>query len=123
MNVKPQSSPEDWIRLEQYIDDSLSVGVRLYTVTDIFKAISTGEMQFWPGKNCVMVTSIINYPQCKMLDVVVGGGSLKELLSMEEILAVYAKQNGCQYLSTGGRRGWFKATQSHHHVITVFKEI
>ena len=74
MNVKPQSSPEDWIRLEQYIDDSLSVGVRLYTVTDIFKAISTGEMQFWPGKNCVMVTSIINYPQCKMLDVVVGGG-------------------------------------------------
>lgn len=123
MNVKPQSNPEDWVRLEKYIDDSLSVGVRLYTVTDIFKAISTGEMQFWPGKNCVMVTSIINYPQCKMLDVVVGGGSLKELLSMEEILAVYAKQNGCQYLSTGGRRGWFKATQSHHQVITVFKEI
>ena len=123
INVKPQSSPDDWIRLEKYIEESLSVGVRLYTVTDIFKAIGTGDMQFWPGKDCVIVTSILQYPQCKILDIVVGGGNLKELLSFEKIITAYARQNKCQYLSTGGRRGWQRVLNNNKQIVTVFKEL
>ena len=123
INVKPQSSPIDWIRLEKHIEDSLSEGIRMYTVTDIFKAIGTGEMQFWPGEDCVIVTSIIDYPQCRILDIVVGGGNLKELLTFEGILTAYAKQNKCHYLSTGGRRGWQKILKSEKQIVTVFKEL
>jgi len=121
--VKPKSNADDWIRLEKYIEDSLNTGVRLYSVADIYRAISKGEMQFWSGKNCVIITSILIYPQCKILDIVVGGGDLKELLKFKKIITAYAKQNKCKYLSTGGRRGWQRILNNDKQIVTVFKEI
>lgn len=87
---------EDWVRCREWIRAAVEP-TGLYQIGDVEQAIASGEMHFWPGKDCAAVTEFIFYPNCKALNIFAGGGrkgeALKELTcEMEPALELWRAQ-------------------------------
>ena len=101
-----------WEHTSSYIEDALQYGVGEYTTEDIKKRIKAKEMQLWikweGGVKGVFVTQIMNYPQMKILLVLVLGGKNFKLWrdEVDELLQRYAKANDCKHIEFYGRKGW-----------------
>lgn len=96
--------------LEEYrgaINDALRYADDSHTFEDIRDMVASGRLQFWPGKDSVIITEILEYPRYKVLHFfLAGGGSLAELQRMTPLVEEWGRTQGCKKASLIGRKGW-----------------
>ncbi len=104
-----------WEYVEDYIADALKHGIGEYTIDDIKQACQEQRMQLWikwddEEVKGVFVTQILNYPQLKVLLVLLlSGNNFKEWRDeTDELLTRFAKEKECKYIELFGRKGWGK---------------
>ena len=100
------SEEEEFERLRHHMAAALEYSGGTHKVEDIAEGIRRGQFQLWPGKNSVVVTEIIVYPQLKDLHYFLAGGDLDELRLMRPIIESWGKEIGCSRVSLAGRKGW-----------------
>ena len=100
------SEEEEFERLRHHVAAALEYSGGTHKVEDIAEGIMRGQFQLWPGKNSVVVTEIIVYPQLKDLHFFLAGGDLDELRLMRPIIESWGKEIGCSRVSLAGRKGW-----------------
>ena len=100
------SDEEDFERLRHHVAAALEYSGGTHKIEDIAEGIRRGQFQLWPGKNSVVVTEIIVYPQLKDLHYFLAGGDLDELQLMRPIIESWGKEIGCSRVSLAGRKGW-----------------
>ena len=100
------SEDEEFERLRHHVAAALEYSGGTHKVEDIAEGIRRGQFQLWPGKNSVVVTEIIVYPQLKDLHYFLAGGDLDELRLMRPIIESWGKEIGCSRVSLAGRKGW-----------------
>ena len=100
------SEEEEFERLRHHVAAALEYSGGTHKVEDIAEGIRQGQFQLWPGKNSVVVTEIIVYPQLKDLHYFLAGGDLDELRLMRPIIESWGKEIGCSRVSLAGRKGW-----------------
>jgi len=104
-----------WEYVEDYIADSLKHGVGEYTTDDIKQLCQSKQMQLWikwddEEVKGAFVTQILNYPQMKILLVLLLGGNdfIKWRDEVDEVLLKFGKEHNCKYVEFFGRKGWTK---------------
>lgn len=100
------SELEEFERLRHHVAAALEYSGGTHKVEDIAEGIRREQFQLWPGKNSVVVTEIIVYPQLKDLHYFLAGGDLDELRMMRPIIESWGKEIGCSRVSLAGRKGW-----------------
>jgi hypothetical protein len=100
---------KEFRRCEQWIEDALEYSHGTHNIQDIFEDVMNGRIEFWPGKNCALITQVTQYPQKKMVHVFLAGGNISEIEEIEKHITIWAKQQGCTALSLAGRPGWTKS--------------
>lgn len=100
---------KEFRRCEQWIEDALEYSHGTHNIQDIFEDVMYGRVEFWPGKECALITQVVQYPQRKMLHVFLAGGNITEIEEIEKHITVWAKQQGCTALSLTGRPGWTRS--------------
>jgi hypothetical protein len=100
------SEEEEFERLRHHVAAALEYSGGTHKLEDIAEGIRRGQFQLWPGKNSVVVTEIIVYPQLKDLHYFLAGGDLDELRLMRPIIESWGKEIGCSRVSLAGRKGW-----------------
>ena len=100
------SEEEEFERLRHHVAAALEYSGGTHKVEDIAEGIRRGQFQLWPGKNSVVVTEIIVYPQLKDLHYFLAGGDLDELRLMRPLIESWGKEIGCSRVSLAGRKGW-----------------
>lgn len=100
---------EEWSRCRPWIVAALPYCYGTHTIDDVWDAIVNGEAQFWPGKQCAVVTEIIRHPRLSELNLWLIGGDWKDLTEqMEPAICAWAKANGCARIIGYGRLGEIK---------------
>jgi hypothetical protein len=125
-----------WSLVQEYLISALEYSLGEYSIGDIKKACLTRDMQLWVeiGKEVegALITKINNYPQKKVLVMMLAGGKVfadnnfKIIEESEELLTRFAKEKGCTYIQLFGRRGWIKKMnklQYKHNRVVLTKEI
>ena len=100
------SELEEFERLRHHVAAALEYSGGTHKVEDIAEGIRREQFQLWPGRNSVVVTEIIVYPQLKDLHYFLAGGDLDELRMMRPIIESWGKEIGCSRVSLAGRKGW-----------------
>lgn len=113
-------------RCRTWIEAALQEGYGTHTFEDIAAMVASGRVQFWPAERGCLVTEILVYPRCRVLNVFLGGGELDQLTDMQSSVVAWAKAMGCARMSIQGRRGWVRALEKHgwrHTHAVVVKEL
>ena len=100
------SELKEFERLRHHVAAALEYSGGTHKVEDIAEGIRREQFQLWPGRNSVVVTEIIVYPQLKDLHFFLAGGDLDELRMMRPIIESWGKEIGCSRVSLAGRKGW-----------------
>jgi hypothetical protein len=116
----------EWARCRDWIRAAIEP-TGLYDIEDVERAIASGEMQFWPGRCCAVVTEFVLYPNGRALNIFAGGGdkgpALRELTQeMEPALVRWARVSGCRKIMAFGiKPGWTPVGErlGYRHVWTV----
>jgi len=100
-------------RCRSWIEAALARGIGGHTFDDIAQMIRDGRVQLWPAPNGCLVTEIVTYPRCKVLNVFLGGGEIGQLADMHEAVIAWGKAMGCTKATIQGRKGWSRAFAKH----------
>lgn len=100
-------------RCRKWIEDALAYGGGTHNFDNIVEGVLTGHMQFWPGEESCAITEIIVFPKKKVLHVFLAGGSMDEIIAMNESAKIWGKAQGCVNMTIAGRKGWEKVLKSH----------
>lgn len=93
-------------RCAPWLEAALEHAGGTHTIDDVIREIYKGNLQFWPGEKCAIVTEIEVYPLTKSCHLFLGGGDLHEIEELTRKIAVWAKTQGCKQMTLAGRRGW-----------------
>ena len=74
--------------------------------------IAEGRAQEWNGPHSIVVTTIEQMPQQKVLWVFLAAGVQDELIAMHEVLERWAVEQGCTKARFIGRKGWSRTLVS-----------
>ena len=116
----------EWERCLPWIVAALDEGGNTHTPDDVLAMVKSGRAQFWPAERGCLVTEILVYPRCNVLNVWLGGGELDQLTDMQSAVMAWAGAMGCTRMSIQGRRGWVRALEKHgwrHAHAVVVKEL
>jgi hypothetical protein len=72
-----------------------------------------GEMQLWQGPRGAAVTLITDFPQKRVLHVLLAGGDMQQIIDFQESAAAWGKSHGCTQMTLSGRLGWQRALKNH----------
>jgi hypothetical protein len=96
-------------KIRELISSALDYSTDAFNVDDIIEGILSGQLQLFTGKDSLLVTQVVFFPQKKSVNILIGAGELNELISMvENVVAPQAKDIGCKDLTLVGRKGWLK---------------
>jgi len=68
--------------------------------------LTAQQAQLWPGEGGALVTQLITLPEGKFVHVWLGGGRMRSLLDMRAGVEAWGRQQGCDFASINGRKGW-----------------
>jgi len=125
-----------WPLVQEYLISALKYSLGEYSIGDIKSACKSKNMQLWVemGKKAegACVTKINQYPQKKVLVVLLAGGEIfgdrnfQLIEESEGLLTRFAKEKNCDYIQLFGRRGWIKKMNKlnyDHSRVVLTKEI
>lgn len=96
------------MRCRKWIEDALEYSGGTHTFLDICQSVMSGNMQLWANDNACAVTEISVFPRKKVIHVFLAGGSMEDIIDMEESAATWGKAQGCTDITVAGRVGWKK---------------
>lgn len=85
---------------------ALALGGDTHTVDDIIAGVRSGALQAFSSENAFVVTEIAFAPRKRWLNVVVAAGELDEVMELQPQLEVFGRDQGCEFMTMTGRRGW-----------------
>jgi len=98
---------EEWQRCSGWLQEALDHAGNLFSLEDVWQAVLSGDAVFLPGIDAAVVVEVRVYPQKRVMNCWLAGGSLEEL---EEVFApmirYYAKKFECELIMIQGRPGW-----------------
>ena len=101
-----------WDLAEGYVTSALDYGIGEYTSDDIKEACQQQRMQLWmfggdEVEGC-FVTQMLDYPQLRVLLVLLLGGNDFDNYKgeVDELLNRFGKDKDCSYIEFFGRKGW-----------------
>lgn len=94
-----------WLRCRRWLVRALEDA----TEAELLAELAAGRAQLWPGERAAMVTTLQIGPEGRSCHVWLGGGDLAELIAMAPGLEAWARQQGCDFASVNGRKGWARA--------------
>jgi len=98
---------EMWARARPFIEPAIPELKGTHTIDDVTLMLGAGMLRLWLWPRSALLTEITLTPRVKALNCFLGGGDLDELRRMEaEQLVPFAKANGCNRITGGGRKGW-----------------
>lgn len=101
---------DEFDRLWPLLEEALEEHPGTYTKDDLWAEIASGQAQFWPLPNSVVVTTIRTYPTgYRDLRGWLAAGDINEIAALEQFVCHWAKEIGCNRFVLTGRRGWKKA--------------
>jgi len=111
--IQSKDVGDAWQYAEKFVADALKHGIAEYVPEDIKLMCQDRRMQLWikwddKGPIGAFVTQILNYPQLKVLLVLLLGGKtfIEWRDEVDEILIGFGKENDCKYIEFFGRKGW-----------------
>ena len=113
----------EWERCSAWIQAALDHAGNLFSLEDVLEAIQTGKAQFWPGKDCALVTEVRQYPLKKICNVWLAGGDLEEIKHIVTYIRMFAKQADCDAITLQGRPGWQKIYPQRLKSVTLMEEV
>ena len=90
------------------MERALSLGLDLYDLDDIEKALVSGSLQAHTVGETLIITRIGVWPKRKSVDIQFVVGHLDEALKAEEEIINWAKLIGANLLTAIGRDGWWE---------------
>jgi hypothetical protein len=101
-----------WGQVRPLIEKALSRNnTGEYEPIDFLKGCVSGDMQLWIGGDfeAVGVTTITKFPRKIVCQILLGGGSgLHHFKEGKDVIAEWAKAQGCDEIRGGGRKGWLR---------------
>lgn len=94
---------------ENLLLDALEYCGGTHNLEDVAMALHKDNMLLWPAHESVLVTEVVQYPRIKTLHVFLGAGKMEEIKEMLPYVFKSAKEQGCQRVTSTGRRGWDRA--------------
>lgn len=98
-----------------------------WTVADVLAAIEVGDMQSFTShdEEAWLVTHVCDFPQKRVLDVVLLVGEEKHLEELEETATQYAIEVGAEAILGTGRKGWMPRAKGEWRVLSInyYKEV
>lgn len=82
------------------------------TERQVLEQLAAGQAQLWRGDRSAMVTQLVNR-EARTLHVLLGGGDLRELLTMQVGVAAWGRAMGAQFATINGRPGWARVLARH----------
>jgi hypothetical protein len=99
---------EELVRCKVWIENALAYSGDTHTFDDIALGVLGHRYQLWPLENSCAVTEFVEYPRQKHFHVFLAGGTLNEILQLNEPFAQFAKAHKCTAMTIAGRPGWEK---------------
>jgi len=117
-----------WEEIKPHLKSALSYSDDKYSLEDIREGIEGKEMQlFIVVKEDILatvVTSIYEYPNSKVMTVVLTGGEkMDKWIHLIEQLERWAKDEGCDYMEILGRPGWERVLKWEKKAVLLKKNI
>lgn len=85
-----------------------------HDIEDVERMVADGEAQLWLGEKSSAVTEIVAFPRVKVLHLWLCGGDLREITEvMLPKAEAFAREQGCNRLTTAGRIGWDRVMSRH----------
>lgn len=104
---------EEMERCRDWIEAALDHGGNTHDFEDVYEAVSSGYMQFWPADDACAVTEIITYPKKKVLHIFLAGGNKNTIIAMNASAAAFGEFQGCDAMSICGRAGWARELKGY----------
>jgi hypothetical protein len=114
---------EHWTRCSTWLQNALDAAGNLATLDHVRSMVEENRAQFWPGRDCAVVTEVIDYPAKKGLNLWLAGGAMDELLTMQPAIRAYAKQQKCDIILIQGRPGWQKVFKKTPKWVCIVDEV
>ena len=100
-------------QLKEWLCPALDAGGNTHSFTDIITGVIKGDMQLWHGPKGAAVTLITDFPQKRVLHVLLAGGDMQQIIDFQDSAFTWGKAHGCTQLSLSGRAGWQRALKDH----------
>lgn len=101
------------MRWQDHIEKALAYQAT-HAIEDVEAMVESGEAQLWLGEKSAAVTEIVKFPRLKVMHLWLCGGDLREITEvMLPRAEAFARVEGCDRLTTGGRIGWDRVMKRH----------
>jgi hypothetical protein len=105
--------------LRSRLERALAINGGLYKLDDILEEIKRNKMQSFACNQSWAVTQVEDYPQKRVLTIVLVVGEMEDVDDMYAQIKKYALENGAVRIQAWGRPGWVKkADQMGWHKTT-----
>lgn len=105
--VRRAAFEREWRRCSPWIEAALHAGGDGTTLEDVYQAVVSGRMHFWPALDAAVVTQLCSRGQ--ELNIYLAGGSLERLREMLHSLEAFGTAMGCKIVTILGRPGWARS--------------
>ena len=115
---------QEWNRCSQWLQAALDHAGNLFSLDDVKAAVLRGEAIFLPGLEAAVIAEIRVYPQKRIYNCWLAGGSLEELkLAFAPAVRWYAKKAGCDAITIQGRPGWRRVFNMRERGVVLTEEV
>lgn len=102
---------DEWVRCEAMLERAVNEAAGTFDIGFVWSEVISGRSQFWPMPQAALVSRIETYPSglkaCLLW--LCGGSDLGAMKQTEQVIAGWARRQGCGRIEIVGRRGWLKA--------------
>jgi len=115
---------QEWQRCSPWLQDALDHAGNLFSLDDVRQAVLEGKAIFLPGIDAAIIAEIRQYPQKRVYNCWLAGGSLEELTkAFAPAVRLYAKRAGCDVITIQGRMGWKRIFNAKQLAVTFAEEV
>lgn len=94
--------------LDRLFEKALAVGGATHTREDVVAKIRSGEFHCLHNEDALVVFGVVDEPRVRSLHVFVVAGDFRRVMDLEPQLIAFAKEQGCKFMTTTGRKGFLR---------------
>ena len=114
----------EWERCSPWLQAALDHAGNLFSLEDVKAAVLSEKAIFLRGFEAAVVAEIRVYPQKKIYNCWLAGGSLEELkLGFAPAIRRYAKKAECDAITIQGRPGWRRVFNMRERGVVLTEEV
>jgi hypothetical protein len=115
---------ERWLNVRHLLLPSLELCGGTHDEDDIVAGLYAGRFSLWitDCASAALVSEICAFPRLRVLNCFLGGGNLTALVTLEDRITRFAKENGCGKLRIAGRKGWSRAFENAQPLAVIIQK-